>query len=125
MARWRAIVGIVAGIMLLLSAVAHSVLGWKSLGGALAAARVPAELLRGVKIGWQFGGACMVVFGVIAIGLFVRRLRGSADPGWPVLLIGAGYLVFGLWALAVSGFDPFFAVFIVPALLLIVASAGR
>jgi hypothetical protein len=125
MARWRAIVGIVGGIMLLLSAGAHSVLGWKSIGGELAAAGVPADLLRGVKIGWQFGGACMVVFGVIAINLFVRRLRGSADAGWPVLLIGAGYLAFGLWALVVSGFNPFFAVFIVPALLLIVASVGQ
>jgi hypothetical protein len=125
MQRWRAIVGIVGGIMLLLSAGAHSVLGWKSLGGALAAAGVPADLLQGVKIGWQFGGACMVVFGAIALNFFVHRLRGARDPGWPVLLIGAGYLLFGLWALVVSGFDPFFAVFIVPALLLIVASAGQ
>jgi len=48
-----------------------------------------------------------------------RRSRHS-----PGLITGVGYLAFGLWALLAHGFNPFFFVFIVPALLLLVASTG-
>ena len=65
----------------------------------------------------------MLVTGVTLVILFARRVRGAAIPTFPGLITGAGYLAFGLWAL-LARFNPFFFVFIVPALLLLVASTG-
>ena len=124
MARWRAGLGLVAGVMLVLSSAAHSVLGWKAIGGELAAAGVPADLTFGLKAGWQFGGASMLAFGIICISMFAMRLRRRSVPSFPAFVIGGVYLVFGAWALAASQFDPFFLIFIVPAILLVAASTG-
>jgi len=123
MARLRAALGIVAGIMLILSGAAHSGLGWKSLGAQLAAAAVPADLQLNLKIGWHFGGAAMLLLGTILVGLFARRLSGAVVPSFPALAIAAVYLAFGTWAILASG-NPFFFDFIVPALLLVYTTPG-
>ena len=60
MSRTRRVVGIVVGVFLLLSAVAHSLLGGEALRAELTAAQVPPDLLRGALIGWYFGGAAML-----------------------------------------------------------------
>ncbi len=61
MSRTRRVVGIVVGVLLLLSAVAHSLLGGEALRTELTAAQVPPDLLRGALIGWYFGGAAMLL----------------------------------------------------------------
>lgn len=122
MARTRAVLGLVAGAFLLLSAAAHSLLGWKQLQGELAKANVPADLAFGLKVGWQFGGVAMVALGVIALHLFLHRFRGEDVSGLPGLVIAAAYLAFGGWALAASRMEPFFFVFVVPGVLLLLAS---
>ena len=122
--RVKAGVGLIGGVLLLLSSGAHSVLGWKGLSGALSAAGVPPDLVLGLKIGWQFGGVAMLAFATIAIVLFARRLRGDIVSMFPVRIIAATYLGFGLWALVASGFDLFFLIFIVPALLLSIGTVG-
>jgi hypothetical protein len=123
--RARAILGLVAGAMLILSSAAHSVLGWKGLGGELAAAQVPPDLLLGVKIGWQFGGVAMLVLGVVVVAQATRRLRGQVVWTLPEIVIAAAYLGFGTWALVASDFNPFFAVFIVPGALLALSALPR
>jgi hypothetical protein len=125
MRRFRTVLGLVAGAMLVLSSVAHSFLGWPQLGARLAAARVPVDLAFGLKAGWQFGGVAMLVFGTITLVLFWKRLSADNVPLFPVLVIAAAYLAFGTWALVASGFDPFFLVFIVPAVLLLVAAVDK
>jgi hypothetical protein len=123
-AKWRAITGVVGGTLITLSSGAHSMLGWPSVRQELTSAGVGGDLLFGMQAGWQFGGAAMLVTGVTLVILFARRVRGAAIPTFPGLITGAGYLAFGLWALLAHGFNPFFFVFIVPALLLLVASTG-
>ena len=122
MARTRTVLGLVAGAFLLLSAAAHSLLGWNQLQGELAKANVPADLAFGLKVGWQFGGVAMVVLGVIVLHLFLRRLRGEDVSTLPGLVIAVAYLTFGGWALAASEMEPFFFVFVVPGVLLLIAS---
>jgi hypothetical protein len=61
MSRLRAILGLVAGVMVLLSGAAHSLLGWKALHAELATAGVPPILELNLKIGWHFGGAAMAL----------------------------------------------------------------
>ncbi|MFL6244633.1 MAG: hypothetical protein ACJ74H_01310 [Thermoanaerobaculia bacterium] len=114
------VLGIIAAIILIFSSAAHSLLGWDALGAQLAQANAPADLINGLRIGWQFGGACMMTFGIIALVIFVRRM-----PSLPAFAIGVLYVAFGAWALVASGFDPFMAIFIVPGVMLLVAAWPR
>lgn len=120
----RHVAGLVGSVMLLLSSVAHSVLGWPELRAPLEALRAPEDLIAGLAIGWYFGGLAMLVFGLIAVDVFRRALRGEAVSLTAPLLIAVAYLAFGGWAIATTG-DPFFMVFIVPGVLLGWASAPR
>jgi len=125
MARWRAVLGLVVGVFLLLSAFAHSVLGGSGARGEMAKVGVPEDLAQGLIIGWYFGGAAMLVFGAIVLSAFWAGFRGRKVSLIPSLLISLGYIGFALVALAISRFEPFFlAVFGVPGLLLAIASSG-
>lgn len=123
MSRLRSILGLVAGVMLVASAGAHSLLGGVALVQELAPFNVAADVLQGVQVGWHFGGACMLAFGVIVISTFAQRLRGAATPTTPVLVIGLAYLGFAAWAVSQNGFDPFYLVFVVPGVLLVFAAS--
>ena len=125
MPRLRRVLGIVVGALLILSAVAHSLLGGKGMREALVAAHVPADLLRGAMIGWYFGGVAMLAFGVVVLHTFAGR-RGAAGVAlFPSQVVAVIYLVFGAAALLLTDFDPFFLVFVVPGLLLALAASGR
>ncbi len=119
--RARSISGLVAGVMLVLSGGAHSLLGWPQLRSPLEATGAPPDLVRGLALGWHFGGVCMLTFGYIAITTFAKAFRGQPVSMATTLLIAIVYLAFGAWALTISG-DPFFMVFILPGLLLAFAS---
>jgi hypothetical protein len=92
MARARDIAGLVAGVLILLSSAAHTLLGWRQLSGELAAAHVEGELLRGLQFGWYFGGVAMLLLAVILLALFAGRLRGEGRWLLPAATVGAGYL---------------------------------
>ena len=121
MKRWREFVGLFAAAILVLSSGAHSFLGWKALEPRIAAVGTPADLITGLRMGWQFGGVAMLAFGIIAASIFIQRLRGANVSSFPVVVIGVVYVAFGAWALSISG-NPFFAIFIVPGVLLLLAS---
>jgi hypothetical protein len=122
MSRWRPMLGLAAGVLVLLSSAAHSLFGWKALQARLAQTNAPHDLVGSLKIGWQFGGAAMLAFGCLAIGTFANRLRGHQVSTFPILVVALAYLGFGIWALFVNGFNPFFLVFLVPAVMLLVAA---
>jgi hypothetical protein len=121
MARLRSVLGLIAAAILFFSAGAHSFLGWKALRPRIEATGAPVDLVTGLRIGWQFGGAAMLVFGIIAAWVFLQRLRGASVPAFPVVVIGIVYALYGAWAMSVTG-DGFFAIFIVPGVLLLLAS---
>ena len=122
----RLILGIVAGVMLLASSVAHTWLGWKSLSERLARTNVPPDLQAGLHLGWAFGGAAMVILGIIVIATFLGRMRGAKPPLLPIVVIAVVYMAFGAWAIAESGGDLFFlGVFVVPGALLGIAANGH
>ncbi len=125
MSQARRVIGIVVGVLLVLSAVAHSALGGATLRAALAGAGVPDDLLRGALVGWHFGGAAMLAFGAIVLHTFARRRAADGVSLVPARMIGATYLIFGTGALVLSDFDPFFLVFIAPGLLLALAASPR
>ena len=116
--------GLLAGAILVLSSAAHSVLGWKRMQGSLAAVNAPADLVKGLEIGWLFGGVAILTFGCIALAVFASLLRGRLVSLLPTALIALAYLWFGAWALVTSG-DPFFYIFIVPGAMLAIACIPR
>jgi hypothetical protein len=122
MSRVRNALGLLAGTILVASSAAHSLLGWPQLRERLAVTQAPPDLVTGLRIGWQFAGVAMLVFGGLVLALFADRLRGRPVSLRPALAIALVYVAFGLWAYLVSGRDPFFLVFIVPGLMLAVAS---
>jgi hypothetical protein len=124
MTKTRAVLGLVAGVILILSSGAHSLLGWPGLRGQLVAAQTPADLVQGLMLGWQFGGVAMLAFGIIVVATFARGFRGETVSMLPAAVIGAAYLAFGAWALLAIELNPFFLVFIVPGVLLVLATTG-
>jgi hypothetical protein len=125
MSRFRPVLGLIAAVVMILSSFAHAFLGWKALGAQLAATNAPADLIGGLRIGWEFGGAAMLTFGIIAARIFLRQLRGVAIDVWPALATGVFYLLIGAWALVASNFNPFFMIMIVPGAMLITAAWPR
>ena len=77
MSRWRTVAGLIAGVLLILSSAAHSLLGWKVQRAGLEAARALADLILGLGLGWHFAGVAMLTFGVIAIVLAAAAGRGA------------------------------------------------
>lgn len=116
MTRFRRALGYLAAVVLLLSSAAHSILGWKDLHQRIVAAHLPPDLITAFKIGWLFGGAAIFTFAIVTF-VVLRRNRDVV----PLLIIGVIYAAFGVYALAESNFDPFFSIFIVPGVLLVVA----
>lgn len=118
MSRPRISLGIFVGAILVASSAAHS-LGWPQLSERLVATQAPADLIIALKIGSHFASLAMFTFGAIVIWTFSNYLRERPVSLRPAQIIGLVYLAFGLWALAVSRFDPFFFIFIVPGLTLV------
>ena len=125
MRRGRLVLGLIAGVLLLASSAAHSLLGWPQYRQGLADARASADLIVELSLGWHFAGMAMLVFGLLVILLFAEALKRRPVSLRPALLIGVGYLAFGAWALTVSNLDPFYLVFVVPGVLLMLAAWGH
>jgi hypothetical protein len=125
MSKLRSILGLIAGVILVLSSGAHTLLGWQALGAELAKTNTPAELVTGLEIGWKWGGAAMLAFGIAVIATFLQRYRGEPASTFVPAIVSVVYLAFGAWALVHSNYDPFFFIFIVPGVLLALASTGR
>jgi hypothetical protein len=125
MSKLRNVLGLMVGVFLVLSSAAHSFMGWQAIGAELAKTNTPAELVAGLEIGWKWGGAAMLVFGVIICAVFLKRYRGEPVPTTGPALVSVSYIAFGAWALMHSNYDPFFFIYIIPGVLLALASTGR
>jgi hypothetical protein len=124
MRKARLVGGWIGGAVMVLSSAMHSFLGWKALGQQLAATEAPAGLVRDLALGWHFAGAAMLVLGVIVCAGFAAALKGRAVPPLPAVAIGLLYVVFGVAAFALSALNPFFAIFVVPGLLVLWGSGA-
>ena len=112
------------GILLLLSAAAHGFAGWSAMREGLAETDASEDLTQAIGIGWLYGGAAMLAFGVLVLQAWWWARAGKAGAaaiaGWISLL----YLGFGGWAYVTSSFNPHFFAFLVPGVLLAVAWLG-
>jgi hypothetical protein len=117
----KSVLGLVAGVILMLSAGAHSILGWKAMSEQLARTNAPPDLVQGLRMGWMFGGPVMLVFGLLCIATFLKRFRGEVAPLLAPVLISITYIAFAAFAAISTGGDPFFMLFLVPGVLLAIA----
>ena len=122
MSRLRPVLGLAVGVVLVVSSAMHSLLGWPGLHAALAAANAPPDLIAGLRIGWHFGGAMILTFGLVTLWSFAQRLRGRAVSLHAVRAFAAAYVLYGAYALVTSDMNPFFLIFVVPGVLLLLAS---
>jgi hypothetical protein len=123
MSRISRTLALVAAVILLLSSGAHSLLGWPSLRARLADARVPADLVSGLAMGWHFAGLAMFVFGLLVLWLLAESRRNETNVVLPLQIIGGAYELFAIGCFAFLGWDPFLLTFLVPGTLLSVAAA--
>jgi len=118
----KSIIGLVAGALLILSAGAHSILSWKAMSEQLAQTNAPPDLVQGLRMGWMFGGPVMLVFGILSITTFLKRFRGEAVSTFAPALIATAYVAYAAFAAIATGGDPFLFLFLVPGVLLAIAS---
>ena len=124
----RSALGLVAGLLILLSSGAHTILGWRGISTQLVEARVPADLVTNLHIVWQWGGAVMVAIGLVVVATFLRRLRGQVVSDLPIMAFAAVYVLFGIWATVTAREMPgapafFLSVFVLPGILMAIAAA--
>ncbi|HEX4935799.1 MAG TPA: hypothetical protein VFV33_21615 [Gemmatimonadaceae bacterium] len=120
----RLVAGLLAALVITASSLAHSLLGWPAMRERLGQTTAPADLVTGLGIGWVWGGVCMAAFGLLLLWMISQAWRGAAIALAPFRIIGATYVLFGLGAWRVSGGDPFYAVFVVPGVLLLYTGLG-
>jgi len=119
MKRLRRVAGFVVGVFLMVSGAGHGLLAWPGLEKELVQGQAVPNLRQALEIGWRFGGAAMFAFGAIVLGSFSGAERDRSSSFKPALAIGLLYVLFGGWALAISGLKPFFLVFLVPGIVLV------
>ncbi len=124
MDRLRIVLGLLGGAIIAASSAAHSFLGWAAMRSELAKLQASPDLVAALRAGWQFAGLAILVFGAITIALFAQRLRGRMVSLVPAMIIAVAYTAYGLWALVANDMNPFFLIFIVPGLMLILAAWG-
>ena len=123
MSRSRSILGLVVGVVLVVSSAMHSLMGWPALQAALVAADTPPDLIAGLRIGWHFGGAMVLTLGLVTLWSFAERLRGRAVSLRALQAFAAAYALFGVYALLTGDLNPFFLIFVVPGVLLFFAAS--
>lgn len=100
------------GLLLVASALAHAFLGWPAIRQALGEAGVDPELVLGVGVGWLYGSAAMLTFGVLTLASWRAVSRGHATAARVMWPIAALYLLFGAGAYLNTSFEPHFLGFI-------------
>jgi hypothetical protein len=109
----RSMLVLLAGVVMILSAAAHGLLGWPAMLQALHGAGAPADLAAALSIGWYFGSMAMLVFGVVTVLSALRLRRGDSSGVTTIRVIAAGYVLFGLAAILYRHLNAHFLLFVV------------
>ncbi len=113
----RLLVGVSAGVVLLLGGLAHGFFGWPPLRSALVAAGVDPQVVGALAVGWYFGSAAMLAFGVVLLQSAWRVHRGNQTAADPARTVAITYVVFGAVAFVARDFNPHFLFFVLTGLL--------
>ena len=124
MSKARDIVGALTGIILLMSAGALYFTDGGSMSRQLADAGTPVDVVARPSIGLLSATVATWLCGCVVFGVFITRLRGLVAPLWPARLIAITCTIAGLVAYKMSGNNFFMTLFVVPGILIALASWG-
>ena len=79
----------------------------------------------GLGIGWHFAGFSIFVFGVLLLLTFIPRVRGMYRELTTARVIGYSYAIAGGAAYTASKSIFFINIFLVPGVLILLASSER
>jgi hypothetical protein len=113
----RGIIGLIGGILLLLSSLAHAFVGWPLLRQTLETAGNAPDTIGATAAGWLFGSVAMAAFGVIVTIVAVGTLKGKRPTTMPAAVIAAAYLLFGVTAFIARDLNPHFLLFVATGVL--------
>ena len=113
----KASFGIIIGILLFLSSLAHAFLGWPNLYVELTSTHVSDKIIGALAIGWYFGSVAMATFGIIVLLAGHKMLKGNPFSSAPIYIISFAYFLFGFVAFIARDFNPHFLFFIVMGIL--------
>ena len=102
----------VGGLFIMLASLPHAFLGWPALRDALQG-QTSHEVLNTAAIGWLFGSFAMATLGFVALVSASQLRRGIPAARTQALVVGAGYILFGAWALWYDEGNPHFIAFMV------------
>ena len=125
MSKARNIIGVITGVILILSSGAHSFLGWRSLREELEGSGAAPDLVMKLGIGWNFAGFSIFVFGVLLLLTFIPRVRGMYRELTTARVIGYSYAIAVGAAYTASKSIFFINIFLVPGVLILLASSER
>ena len=112
MRRGGSIALLATGVLLVASALAHAGLGWPAIRQALGEGGVDPELALDGGVGWLYGSAAMLTFGVLTLMVWHAVGRGQVSAARVMWPIAALYLLFGAAAYLNTSFAPHFLGFI-------------
>lgn len=113
----RSYLVLLAGVLTVLSSIAHAALGWPAMNAELARAGAGPDLVEGLEAGWLFGSVAMAGFGCVLLSGALRLRRGDLSGRTSILIVAACDVVFGLAACFMRGFNPHFLLFVITGLL--------
>lgn len=94
-----AVLLVVGGVLMLLSAFAHAFQGWPAMAAGLAPHPVDPEIHAALAIGWIWGSACMAGLGVLTLCCLPGVRCGERSARIATATAGFTWLLFGLGAL--------------------------
>jgi hypothetical protein len=109
-------------ITITLGAIGHGFLGVKPVRDALATVTLPADIMRVLWIVWYWVSGTMVVFGVLLFWAWPALKAGSSSRSAPPIIIGVLYVIAGAVCYTYTGRDPFWLLFLVQGILLLVTT---
>lgn len=113
----------VGGVLILVSALPHALLGWPAIHERLDALSAGRDLIDGIAVAWHFGSAAMLALGA-AVLVAVPELSSSRWAWRLPLYVGLVYLAFGVGAFSYRSMHPRFLVFVGIGALLVLGSLG-
>jgi hypothetical protein len=104
--RLRAMVLLLAGLLLSAGSAVHAFLAWPHLRGDLVRDHASPGLVGALSLGWHFGSVAMLAFGLVVLSAGIAVWRGDRVSTSPLWIIAVACIAFGLAGFSLYGHSP-------------------
>ena len=102
----RAMVLLLAGLLLAASSAVHEFLAWPHLRGDLVRDHASPGLIGALSLGWHFGSVAMLAFGLIVLSAGAAVWRSDRIATSPLWIIATACIAYGLAGFSLYGHNP-------------------